>query len=119
MKPDLSYEQCKDLKKWGLDQTLREGDWIWWGEKTTRLIESYVMSQEYMNMAPGAWVKLPFAEQMIEFLGWHFGELVRRGDCWEVFGFRGKGLAHEALGENIQQVLYALCKKVFGGKETE
>lgn len=129
MKPDLTYEQCRDLEKWGLGQTLEEGDWIYFGKDTTRLVESYVDAHNYMEMAPGAVFKLPSVEEMISLLKSKLHRVVIQqdfDDLWRAGGwppmeweesFRtriwGKGKA------SLIPALYSLCEKVFGGKEGE
>lgn len=137
MKPDLTYEQCERLKQWGLDQTVREGDWIYWPDPYTSdwqktLVTEILLTHSRELVKLGNYVKLPSAEQMIEELGRHFDALHRAvgGQQFIAWGIvapdpsppEPRDPAEEldcyrnVTGKTPRQALYGLCEKIFEKK---
>lgn len=127
MKPDLSYEQCRRLKEWGLEQTLNFGDLYWWwineedstgGDGRTGWIVCVC------DIKPGCsphheprsgYVKLPSAEEVWQLLT---KKRVSVGARWlDTRWFtctEEEDEGEEGTEEGLGPALYALCEKVFG-----
>lgn len=145
MKPELTHEQCRVLEKWGLDQTLWFGTlFYYWGTKRF----AGMLQQEEEGWVLGVceyspkrktpptydYVKLPSAEEMIEWLESicdssqnRFDIVYYRSSNHTLARFCGvqagphirADVKGKPIIEGINQALYALCEKVFGGRRRD